>query len=93
MKRIKNPYGWSEVTTKEITVTLKHGRALNTAGSWVIFCQNRPAFNKGGRNHCDRCGKKWADCKPDDPTFFCHTNKGNKIVCEQCFNDLEVKRV
>ncbi len=93
MKKILNSIGWQEVTTKNIEITLKVNKNTCTTGTWTKHCIQHPKMNKGGRKRCDRCGLVWSECPPETPTFFCHSTKGNKIVCQKCFDELDVKSV
>lgn len=85
--------GWKEITVKNIEVTLKNKNVFATASQWIKVTAERPKLANGGRVACDRCGLKWVDCISSMPTFFLQTNKGNKIVCENCYNEIDAPEV
>jgi hypothetical protein len=88
MKRILRSDGWDEVTTTEVRVTFKV-KAFQSASFWVDHGIRHPKMNTKGRNHCERCGCKWADVPPETMTYFVMTNKGNKVLCESCNNQVK----
>jgi hypothetical protein len=90
MKRILLPDGWDEVTTKKVRVKFK-AKAFQSASHWVDFTSRNPKMDTGGRNHCDRCGLRWKDAAPEIMTYFVMTDKGNKVVCQTCWDQLEGK--
>ena len=93
MQKKHTPNGWIETTTKGIIVTLKDKTPFQTAGGWVDFCKRHPNMDKEGRNHCQRCDTKWSHVDPDDKTYFLQTSKGNKIVCEDCFDQIQAPEI
>lgn len=90
MKRILLPNGWDEVTTKQIRVKYK-AKKFQSASFWVEHTKTHPVMNTKGRNHCERCGVIWSEVAPDMMTYFVMTDKGNKVVCCTCWDQLEGK--
>lgn len=90
MKRVLLPNGWDEVTTKQIRVLFK-AKQFHTAGKWLDFTTREPRMNFDGRNHCQRCGCKWCEVDSEMLTYFVMTDKGNKVVCQKCWDELEGK--
>jgi hypothetical protein len=93
MDKKYTPNGWIEIVTKGIIVTLKDCTPINTAGGWVDFCKRHPNMNKGGRNHCERCDTVWREVDPEDKTYLVQTSKGNRILCEECFDQITAPEV
>jgi hypothetical protein len=88
MKRELLSNGWNEVTTKRIRVIFK-AKAFQPVSFWLDFHKRHPNMDTDGRNHCQRCGKRWKDSNTEMMTYFVMTDKGNKVVCEPCWNQLE----
>lgn len=93
MKKIFSNFGWDEITTKRIVITLKIKNPISTAGGWVDFCRKKPSLAEGSRVKCDRCALKWENCKYEASTYLCQTTKGNKILCQECFDAIDYKMV
>lgn len=93
MKRITKKSGWDEVSTVSIEVTLKDTNPFQTAGGWVDFCKRMPKLAKDGRTHCQLCLVRWEDEPPESNTYFVQTTKGNKILCQECFNKIEAPEI
>ena len=85
--------GWDEITTVKINL-LKPLPALafSTAGEWVVFQRRNPSLNKKGRNHCQCCSVKWENIYENiyenAKTYIVFTDKGNKIICQDCYDKL-----
>lgn len=88
MVRQATESGWSEVTTKRYNVTGPY-KAFQPAKFWVEMWKNRPQMKSKGRAHCQRCGAKWDEVPEDTMTFFVMTDRGNTVVCQQCFDLLK----
>lgn len=90
MKKIIRADGWDEVTTKQIRVTMKVNRVFTTAGQWVDFGKKQPKMYEKGRHHCEYCDSPWDTFPLDAPTYLVPTNKGNIVLCQECFNNIQV---
>lgn len=88
MKTEKRSNGWDDVTTKSFNVTLK-AKAFQPASHWVDFVRRHPTMDTLGRNHCERCKNRWKDSDPEMMTYFVMTDKGNKVVCQFCWDEIE----
>ena len=88
MRTEKLSTGWNEVSTKRFVVTQKVKR-FQPASHWVDFTNKHPNMDTRGRNHCERCKCRWAEVPPETNTYFVMTDKGNKVVCETCWNEIE----
>ena len=86
MKTQVRDNGWDEIITKKINI-LKPipTKVFSTVGEWVVFQNKRPSLNKKGRNHCECCSVKWNESSPNMATYLVFTDKGNKIICENCY--------
>lgn len=89
MKTVLRSDGWDDVATTKVRLTFK-AKPFQTASFWVDYILRHPAMNTNGRNHCERCKKRWADVPPETMTYFVMTDKGNKVVCHDCWNELDV---
>lgn len=81
-----NKNGWSEITTKHFNIISFHKHALNlTVKNWVDN-NNRLRLKKGMRIHCACCKVSWGKIK--GMTNCIMTDKGNQVVCDDCFDKL-----
>lgn len=90
MKKILRQDGWDEVTTRNVRVTMKVNRVFLTAGQWVDFGKKQPKMYEKGRHHCEYCNTAWEDFSSDAPTYLVPTNKGNIVLCQSCFDKIQV---
>ena len=89
MRRVKNSNGWQEITTVNIDIE-KIYRNFSTNESWNRIHEERPKLARN-RKTCKCCGSKWKTNGSDIALAF--TNKGNKIICQDCTDYFESKGV
>jgi hypothetical protein len=81
--------GWDEVTVVHVNITHMSEKVFSTASGWVESMKKHPSLDKEGRNHCQLCNKKWIDLMPETKTYLIFTDKGNKILCEECIKNFK----
>ena len=87
MKIEITPLGWKEISTKNINVTdfCKNNIYFNdTVEDWIKSNKKIKLYHK--RKTCNCCHKKWEDLSGH--IHFIMTDKGNKIICDNCFEML-----
>lgn len=86
MKVIQTPTGWQEVTTKIFTVEqLSTNPLAENAGEFWESCQQLKLYKR--RTCCQRCRKRWG-ANPDESVWLAFTDKGNRLVCSSCKDEL-----
>lgn len=77
--------GWKEITIKEIKIIGERWTnpafANTTIKEW-IESNKRVGIYKRGRQFCECCHRNWEDISGKINFFF--TNKGNKVICDEC---------
>lgn len=91
MKTEVTSSSWTDITSKTFTVLFK-AKQFQPASFWIDYTKRHPQVNTHGRNHCERCKTKWIDFHDDVMTYFVMTDKGNKVICESCWNQIEVPK-
>ena len=93
MKTEMTDTGWKEITTVKINLNKPNfpTKIFSTAGEWVSMQKKRPMLNNGGRNHCQCCSVKWSGIYTGAATYLLFTDKGNKVVCQDCYETLKRK--
>ena len=86
MKKTVTKTGWSETTIKNINITSLciPGNPFATVDSWTDFNKRYPKIGKK-RKACNRCGEKWKSGYVN----LIFTDKGNKSVCDKCYEYLK----
>lgn len=88
MKNMMTNTGWTETTTKIITVTALGKKAILSVEHWVDFNRRYPKIGRK-RKTCKRCRRKWTELAGDVNIVF--TDKGNKAVCDDCMKELRAQ--
>ena len=80
--------GWKEITTKNINITQfwDADPFRETVKEW-IESNKRIGLYKKHRKVCGCCHTGWE--KITGRIYFIATDKGNKIICGDCFNKLK----
>ena len=84
MKTERNPHGWSDIKTVNFKVekfSLKPFMPVNN----FIESNERTGLEKGRKN-CHCCKTSWKELDGDIHLLF--TDKGNKLVCDNCYFDM-----
>jgi hypothetical protein len=81
--------GWNEIITKSINVTFR-AKPFQPISFWLEHQKRHPEMNNKGRNHCERCKVRWNQFSNDEMTYFVMTDKGNKVVCQACWDAIGV---
>ena len=87
MKIEINYNGWAEITTKNIKVTdyCKNNTHFNkTVKQWIESNKRINLYHK--RKTCNCCHNPWERLTGN--IHFIMTDKGNKIICDKCFDDI-----
>ena len=86
--------GWKEIETKVINIRRPYTtKIFSTAGEWVEFTTRRPMLDNNGRNHCQCCRIKWTELDKSEATYLLFTDKGNKVVCQKCYDSFDPKKI
>ena len=87
MKIEKNHFEWKEITTKIIKVSQRWDSPTfdQTVKEW-IESSKKIGLYKNHRKVCGCCHIPWE--KLPGKIVFVATNKGNKIICEKCWSDI-----
>lgn len=85
--RITNT-GWTEETTKVITITALGKKPLLPVAEWVDFSKRYPRIGKK-RKDCERCRRKWTELTGG--VNMVYSDKGNKAVCDDCMKELRAQ--
>lgn len=89
MKRHRNSNGWEEITT--VCIDIKEiWRNFSTNESWCKINEKHPRLGRT-RSICKCCGSKWDKNNSDIALAF--TNKGNKIICQDCTDFFEERGI
>ncbi len=84
--------GWKETTVKNFTITSFHKHNPDsTIAAWIE--SNEKIFRgrqKGMRCHCSCCKIRWE--KIEGKINSVMTDKGNQVVCDDCFRKLIGRR-
>lgn len=83
--------GWKEITTKVIKITMASEKPFSPLSEWVAFNERFPKMGKK-RQSCNRCKTKWDKLDINSNIWFLHTDKGNKIVCDNCHKEINGKK-
>jgi hypothetical protein len=88
MKIVKDKMQWKEITTKTINIKArwKEFQEDMSVKSW-IETNKRIKMYKGWRKSCCCCKTPWDNISGE--IVFVQTDKGNKIICEKCWEDLQ----
>lgn len=78
--------GWSETTTTKIKIEKFNKDPFKTSVSEFIKVNDKLGLKKGFRSHCSCCHTSWKLLNGKTNLLF--TNKGNKMVCDECFDKL-----
>lgn len=85
MKTVITENGWQEIETKTFQIERKV-KEFQPVSHWIDYVNRNPKMNFGGRNHCECCKRRWTDLPPEMMTYFAMTNKGNKVLCQECWD-------
>ena len=88
MKSEMTATGWREVTTENIVVEKLGTKPLMLVTQWIDFNERHPGIGRK-RQTCKCCRKNWEGLSGNVHIAF--TNKGNKSICDGCFNELSEK--
>ena len=86
MKIEINNQGWTETVTTNIKIESFHKNPFNTTVKDWIKSNERLRLKKGMRSHCSCCHTSWKLLSGNINLVM--TNKGNKVVCDECFDKL-----
>ena len=78
--------GWEDIVTTKFEITAFSPKKFCTVDSWVEFNDKNPAMIRH-RVGCHCCKKKWVYLSGEVNLVF--TNKGNKTICDECYNKLK----
>lgn len=82
MKIKKNNDGWSEIVTTNIKITNLGNNPFSTIDDWLATNKKFPKLGRK-RQTCNCCKKKWEKLSGNVNLIF--TNKGNKVICDDCY--------
>lgn len=92
MKIIFNRSGWQEVTTVSIKITdlCQNNTQFDYPVEEWIKVNKKLGLKKGMRSHCSCCHTSWKLLS--GRIKFIMTNKGNRVICEECFKKFVDKK-
>ena len=88
MKTEMTETGWKEITTVNIVVEKLGTKTLMLVTQWLDFNRRYPNIGRK-RRACKCCRRNWEGLSGNVHIAF--TNKGNKSICDGCFNELSEK--
>jgi hypothetical protein len=89
MKIKPTPTGWAEITTKRIKVTGFSEKPFMKVKDWLSSSLRLFKGIPRKRKSCNKCRTRWAHLPADSNINLVFTNKGNKIICDDCFKELK----
>lgn len=80
--------GWKEITTKIIRINNVSDKPFSTVKDWMTFNDKYPKIGRR-RRYCNRCKTKWVNINENSDIYIIFTDKGNKIICEKCYEGIK----
>lgn len=89
MKTQKTGWGWTETTTKHFRIKFLEVKPFMKVGKWIESNKRLHLYEK--RKKCNCCKKPWGQIDPLENMYLVFTDKGNKMICSNCYAELKEK--